>query len=54
MFVFLDSDKPRDFNNQNLQCTIIQLDKKTDTLAVKAVKCDTAHSVLCETSENGT
>lgn len=52
MFVLVDS--PRGFKNQELQCTIIQLDKKTKNIYLKAAKCNTNHSILCETSEKGT
>lgn len=53
-FFFLDSDNPRGFNDQKLHCTIVKLDKKTNKVYVKAAKCDTNHSILCQTSDKGT
>ncbi|VDI45451.1 Hypothetical predicted protein [Mytilus galloprovincialis] len=47
----LTKDSPRGFKNQELQCTIIQLDKKTKNIYLKATECNTNHSILCETSE---
>ncbi|XP_071131062.1 uncharacterized protein [Mytilus edulis] len=47
----ITKDNPRGFNNQELQCTIIQLDKRTKNIFLKGAPCNTKHSILCETSE---
>ncbi|CAC5417688.1 unnamed protein product [Mytilus coruscus] len=49
-FVLLNSENPRGFNNQKLQCTITQVDRTTNKLFVKAEQCGKQHSVLYEIS----